>query len=155
MNNDIKHMERRMMPTTYFIILLLSSPGCHFVFPILRFIFPPYHYLGLGLIIFGIIINLWTDSLFKQKQTTVKPYEIPNIFVVSGPFKLSRHPMYLGMVSILLGAAIFLGSLIAFAFPLIFVMIMERRFIPLEEKNLEKKFGNQYIDYKKRVRRWI
>jgi len=63
--------------------------------------------------------------------------------------------MYLGMMSILLGVAIFLGSLIAFAFPIIFVMIMERRFIPLEEKNLEKKFGNQYIDYKKRVRRWI
>jgi len=148
-------MERRMMPTTYFIILLLSSLGCHFVFPILRFIFPPYHYLGLGLIIFGIIINLWTDSLFKQKQTTVKPYEIPNIFVVSGPFKLSRHPMYLGMMSILLGIAIFLGSLITFVFPIVFIMIMEKRFIPLEEKNLEKKFGNQYIDYKKRVRRWI
>ncbi len=46
-------------------------------------------------------------------------------------------------------------KLIAFAFPIIFVMIMERKFIPLEEKNLEKKFGNQYIDYKKRVRRWI
>lgn len=143
------------MPTTYFIILLLSSLGCHFVFPILKFIFPPYHYLGLGLIIFGIIINLWTDSLFKQKQTTVKPHEVPNIFVVSGPFKLSRHPTYLGMMSILLGIAIFLGSLITFVFSIVFTMIMEKRFIPLEEKNLEKKFGNQYIDYKKRVRRWI
>jgi protein-S-isoprenylcysteine O-methyltransferase Ste14 len=63
--------------------------------------------------------------------------------------------MYLGMMSILLGVAIFLGSLISFAFPIIFIIIMEKLFIPLEEKNLEKKFGNQYIDYKKRVRRWI
>ena len=80
---------------------------------------------------------------------------MPNFFVTSGPFKLSRHPMYLGMMSILLGVAIFLGSLITFSFPIIFIMIMEKRFIPLEEKNLEKKFGNQYVDYKKRVRRWI
>jgi protein-S-isoprenylcysteine O-methyltransferase Ste14 len=143
------------MPTTYFIILILLSIGFHFVFPLFKFIFSPYNYLGFGLIIFGIIMNLWTDSLFKKKQTTVKPYEMPNFFVTSGPFKLSRHPMYLGMMSILLGVAIFLGSLITFAFPIIFIMIMEKLFIPLEEKNLEKKFGNQYIDYKKRVRRWI
>jgi protein-S-isoprenylcysteine O-methyltransferase Ste14 len=148
-------MERRIMPTTYFIILLLLSIGFHLVFPLFKFIFSPYNYLGFGLIIFGIIINLWTDSLFKKKQTTVKPYEMPNFFVTSGPFKLSRHPMYLGMMSILLGVAIFLGSLITFAFPIIFIIIMEKLFIPLEEKNLEKKFCNQYIDYKKRVRRWI
>lgn len=143
------------MPTTYFIILLLLSIGFHLVFPLFKFIFSPYNYLGFGLIIFGIIINLWTDSLFKKKQTTVKPYEMPNFFVTSGPFKLSRHPMYLGMMSILLGVAIFLGSLIIFAFPIIFIVIMEKRFIPLEEKNFETKFGNQYVDYKKRVRRWI
>jgi protein-S-isoprenylcysteine O-methyltransferase Ste14 len=148
-------MERRIMPTTYFIILLLLSIGFHLVFPLFKFIFSPYNYLGFGLIIFGIIINLWTDSLFKKKQTTVKPYEMPNFFVTSGPFKLSRHPMYLGMMSILLGVAIFLGSLIIFAFPIIFIVIMEKRFIPLEEKNFETKFGNQYVDYKKRVRRWI
>lgn len=109
--------KERIMPTTYFIIFLLLSIGCHFMFPLLKFIFPPYSYLGFGLVIFGIIMNLWTDSLFKQKQTTVKPYEMPNVFVTSGPFKISRHPMYLGMMSILLGVAIFLGSLITFAFP--------------------------------------
>lgn len=126
------------MPTTYFIIFLLLSIGCHFVFPLLKFIFSAYNYLGFGLIIFGVIMNLWTDSLFKQKQTTVKPYEMPNVFVTSGPFKISRHPMYLGMISILLGVAIFLGSLITFAFPIIFIIIMERRFIPLEEKILKR-----------------
>ncbi len=95
------------MPTTYFIILLLLSIGCDSFFPLLKFIFSPFNYLGFGLIIFGVIINLWTDSLFKQNQTTVKPFEMPNFFVTSGPFKLSRHPMYLGMMSILLGVAIF------------------------------------------------
>ena len=148
-------MGEKVMPPTYFEVLLLLSVGLHFVFPVTKFIFSPYNYLGFVLIIFGIIINLWTDLLFKKKQTTVKPHETPNFFIASGPFRLSRHPMYLGMISILFGATIFLGSLITFAFPVIFIILMEKLFIPMEEKNLEKKFGNKYIDYKKRVRRWI
>jgi protein-S-isoprenylcysteine O-methyltransferase Ste14 len=133
----------------------LLSLGLHFAFPVLKFVSSPYYYLGVILILFGIIINLWTDSLFKKKQTTVKPHEMPNFFIDSGPFRLSRHPMYLGMMSILLGVAIFLGSLITFVFPIVFIIIMERNFIPMEEKNLIKKFGNRYVDYRKNVRRWI
>lgn len=143
------------MPPTYFIILLLLSIGLHFVFPIMKLISSPYNYLGILIIIFGIILNLWTDSLFKKEQTTVKPHEIPIFFISSGPFEISRHPMYLGMALILFGTTIFLGSLITFIFPIIFIMIIEKAFIPIEEKNLEKKFGNKYIDYKKRVRKWI
>jgi protein-S-isoprenylcysteine O-methyltransferase Ste14 len=143
------------MPPTYFIILLLLSIGLHFVSPIIKFRYSPYDYLGFILILFGITINLWIDLIFKKNQISVKPYEMPNSFITSGPFRLSRHPMYLGMVSILLGIAIFLSSLITFVFPLIFLILMEILFIPMEEKNLEMKFGNKFIDYKKKVRRWI
>ena len=148
-------MNKKIMPPTYFIVLLFSSIGLHFLFPVMRLISLPYNYLGILIIIFGIILNLWTDSLFKKRQTTVKPHEMPNFFISSGPFRISRHPMYLGMILILLGVAAFLGSLISFVFPIIFVMIMEKLFIPMEEKNLEKEFGDKYIAYKKRVRKWI
>ncbi|MCD6583730.1 MAG: isoprenylcysteine carboxylmethyltransferase family protein [Candidatus Omnitrophica bacterium] len=148
-------MNKKIMPPTYFIVLLFSSIGLHFLSPVIRLISLPYNYLGILIIIFGIILNLWTDSLFKKRQTTVKPHEMPNFFISSGPFRISRHPMYLGMTLILLGVAVFLGSLISFVFPIIFVMIMEKLFIPMEEKNLEKEFGDKYIAYKKRVRRWI
>jgi len=148
-------MNKKIMPPTYFIVLLFSSIGLHFLFPVMRLISLPYNYLGILIIIFGIILNLWTDSLFKKRQTTVKPHEMPNFFISSGPFRISRHPMYLGMILILLGVAVFLGSLISFVFPIIFVMIIEKLFIPMEEKNLEKKFGDKYIAYKKRVRKWI
>jgi len=148
-------MNKKIMPPTYFIVLLFSSIGLHFLFPVMRLISLPYNYLGILIIIFGIILNLWTDSLFKKRQTTVKPHEMPNFFISSGPFRISRHPMYLGMILILLGVAVFLGSLISFVFPIIFVMIIEKLFIPMEEKNLEKEFGDKYIAYKKRVRKWI
>ena len=143
------------MPPTYFIILLLLSIGLHFLLPIKKIIFSPYNYSGIILIIFGIIMNIWADALFKKKKTTVKPHEIPNFLEISGPFKISRHPMYLGMLAILLGTSFFLGSLITFAFPVIFIILMEMIFIPAEEKNLKKVFGKEYSDYKKKVRRWI
>ena len=148
-------MKKKIMPPTYFIILLLLLIGFHFIFPIFKFVFYPYNYSGIILILFGIIMNLWTDSLFKKKQTTVKPHEMPNFFIALGSFRLSRHPMYLGMLSILFGTAIFLGSLSPFVFPIIFIIIIEKLFIPMEEKNLKKKFGNKYVDYKNKVRRWI
>jgi len=59
------------------------------------------------------------------------------------------------MAAILLGESVLLGSLTSFAFPLIFVILMEALFIPTEENNLENAFGKGYWDYKSKVRRWI
>jgi protein-S-isoprenylcysteine O-methyltransferase Ste14 len=148
-------MNKKIFPPTYFFILLMLSVILHFVFPIMKIIPSPYNYLGILLVLFGIIINIWADRIFKTEKTTVKPDESPDVFILSGPFKFTRNPMYLGMLSILLGVAVFLGSLITFIFPVLFIVLMNLLFIPVEEKNLQKKFGKKYIDYKKKVRRWI
>ena len=148
-------MKRRILPPTYFQVLLLLSIGVRFVFPILKFIPSPYKYLGSLFIVFGIVLNLWADALFKKRRTPVKPHDTPTSLEISGPFRISRHPMYLGMTAILLGTAIILGSLIPFGFSVLFIVFMEILFIPVEEKNLEKVFGETYLDYKKRVRRWL
>lgn len=143
------------MPTTYFIILMVLSIGVHFLYPIKKILYPPFTYFGFLLILVGIILNLWADRLFKKMDTTVKPFKDPKVFLTSGPFRISRHPMYLGMTSILLGVAIINGTIITFLFPILFVIIMEFLFIPFEEKNLDKIFSFKYSDYKKKVRRWI
>jgi protein-S-isoprenylcysteine O-methyltransferase Ste14 len=148
-------MKGEIQPPTYFAALLVLSAGLHFAYPVREVIEPPYTYLGLLLVGFGTILNLWTDSLFKKGRTTVKPQEMPSKLVVSGPFLISRHPMYLGMAAILLGEAVFLGSFATFAFPLIFAILMEVLFISVEEENLEEAFGEEYRDYKRKVRRWI
>ncbi len=145
----------KIMPTTYFLVLLLSSVIFHFFFPVIQIVFTPYNYSGLALILFGIIINIWTDHLFKKNLTTVKPYEKPSCLVIAGPFKISRHPMYLGMASLLMGAAVFMGSAISFAFPLIFIILMKSLFIPKEEKAMQNAFGQKYLNYKNHVRQWI
>ena len=143
------------MPPTYFMILFVCSIVLHVVIPVKTILHAPYTYLGLFFILFGIILNLWADALFKKRNTPVKPHELPTSLEVSGPFRISRHPMYLGMAAILLGLAILLGSVITFVFPVLFILVMELLFIPLEDRNLEQAFGAEYRAYKKRVRRWI
>jgi len=146
---------RKFLPPTYFIILLLLSIGLHFVFPIKKFIFPPYTYLGFVLIAFGGMINLWTDLLFKRKKTTVKPFDNPSSFITSGPFRITRNPQYLGFAAILFGVAINHGTLSTLVSPVTFVILMALWFIPWEEKNLERVFQKEYVAYRDRVRRWL
>lgn len=139
----------------YFVILLILSIVSNFVIPIMTIIYAPYTYFGIVIIGVGIAMDLRSSSLFVKRKTTVSPYGWPTSLVTSGPFRISRNPMYLGMAAILLGIAVFLGTLVIFAFPVIFVIIIQTQLIPEEERKLEKIFGEQYKDYKKKVRRWI
>jgi len=75
--------------------------------------------------------------------------------LTEGPFRLSRHPTYLGMVMILLSTAIIMGSVTPFVFPILFAAIVDISYIRFEEVNLEKIFGEEYKRYRKKVRRWI
>jgi len=143
------------MPPTYFYLGIVLIILMHFIFPIIQIIHYPYTLIGILLIIFGMTLNFLAWLLFIKNKTTQNPFNDPNKFIVKGTYKISRNPMYLGMASTLFGAAIFLGSLISFIFPIIFVYIIRVRFIHLEEKNMEKKFGKKYVNYKNSVRRWI
>lgn len=142
-----------IMPPTYFFLTLIASVALHFTYPsgmVLKF-----PNVGYGLLLFGIVLNLWTDKLFKDGETTVKPFEDPSHLITSGPFRVSRHPMYLGMASILMGVAFILGTVASFVFPFLFVAAMEVLYIPYEERDLERIFGEDYLDYRRRVRRWV
>jgi protein-S-isoprenylcysteine O-methyltransferase Ste14 len=59
------------------------------------------------------------------------------------------------MTAILAGSAIFMGSGITFVFPFLFILIIEKLFIPVEEQKLERVFGEVYLEYKKTVRKWV
>ncbi|MBU2503770.1 MAG: isoprenylcysteine carboxylmethyltransferase family protein [Nanoarchaeota archaeon] len=140
----------------YFLGFIALQIILHYAFPVVSFISYPFIYLGIPLILFGLYLNLiWVAYNFRKEKTTIRPFEIPNKLVTYGPFRYSRNPTYLGMALTLLGISIFLGSLATFIIPLIFVILTDTFTIPIEEKNLNKKFGKKYLDYQKRVRRWI
>ena len=83
------------------------------------------------------------------------PFKKPQKFIVNGLYKYSRNPIYLGMVILLFGIATSFGSLSSYIVIPIFILIIKRNFIEIEEKMLLKEFGYKYKDYCRTVRRWI
>jgi len=78
-----------------------------------------------------------------------------SVLVVSGVYKLTRNPMYLGFLLVLLGWAVFLSNVLAFLLLQAFIAYMNRFQIEPEERALASLFGQDFADYKSRVRRWL
>ncbi len=146
---------KKTLPPTYFALCLAVAAVLHFLIPIKQIINYPLNFLGFLFFIVGGILNIWTDQLFKKHKTTVKPDEKPTPFIKTGPFKVSRNPMYLGMAILLAGVGFILGSIISFTGVLLFIAAMEIAFIPDEEKRLREQFGEEFDTYRKKVGRWL
>lgn len=148
-------MKKRLVPDDLFIASLALEVLSHYTFPAAEVFSFPYSLAGIALFLSGILLTLWANYNLLNKKTSVMPFQAPSVLVSSGPFALSRNPVYLGMSAALFGAAIFLGSLTPLIFPAAFMLAIDRFFIPPEEKDLEKTFKSRYTDYKTWVRRWI
>ncbi len=115
----------------------------------------PHQLLGLLLIAGGVGLSSYAAALFSGHATTRNPYGQPTALVGEAPYTFTRNPMYLGLATVLLGFAIFFGSPAMLIAPLVFFLMIDRMLIPEEEAALERLFGEQYLDYKRRVRRWL
>ena len=129
----------------------------HFVVPIGQLLTSwPFRIACGGILVAaGVALNIWADALFKRAGTSVKPLEATTALIVQGPFAFSRHPMYLGMLLILGGSAVTLGSVSPWLAIPVFMWKITRGFVVAEETKLEATFGAQYVEYKRKVRRWL
>ena len=113
--------------------------------------------ISLFLMILGLTIFVSAVKSFRRQKTTVNPLDPKQAssLVTSGIFKLSRNPMYLGMLIILLSMAFkfnLIGGLITSIF--FYIFITKFQIIP-EEAAMNELFGNEFIDYCKKTKRWI
>ena len=126
----------------------------HFI-PVYQFVGPPLAYVGIVAIFFGIIIAAISARVFSKVDTGIVPFDEARVLVTSGFYRFTRNPMYIGMFLVLLGAGYMLGNVSAF-FPIpVFFLIIRNNFVLGEERFCEAAFGQQYLDYKMKVRRWI
>jgi protein-S-isoprenylcysteine O-methyltransferase Ste14 len=144
-----------MFPPGYFLISMIMMVLLHLLVPVRIFISYPWSLLGIVPLLAGVVFNLVADAAFKNARTTVKPFEKSSALITSGIFKLSRHPMYLGMVLILSGIAILLGSLSPTIIIVIFAILREYIFVRKEEQMLYEQFGSEWGAYRNKVRKWI
>ena len=111
---------------------------------------------GLSLLI-GIGVLVSAVASFRKQKTTVNPLDIEKAssLVISGVFKYSRNPMYLGMVFILLSIALKFNLIGGIILTLLFAIFIIRFQIIPEEVVMEKLFKEEFDSYKKKTRRWL
>ncbi|MDJ0531955.1 MAG: isoprenylcysteine carboxylmethyltransferase family protein [Xenococcaceae cyanobacterium MO_207.B15] len=146
---------QKVLPPVWFFLSIILMGGLHLWLPVRQLFFPPITYLGAGVILIGIVIVLSCAYLFRQKNTTIKPFQESSYLVREGMFNYSRNPIYLGMITFLAGLWIFWGSLTPVLIIPVFTWLIQEIFIKEEERMLEAKFGEEYQEYKTTVRRWI
>ena len=114
--------------------------------------------LGLSILLLGLgwFICGWTFLTFIRTKGTPVPFNPPPKLITSGLYAYVRNPMLLGLFIFLMGLGILLGSLsLIFIFTPLFILINVLYLKAIEEKEMEKKFGMQYLEYKKKVSMFI
>lgn len=124
------------------------------------YIFPAEYLLfarifGSLLIIFGLGIILIAKIKMQKAQTNIEPWKPTNAIISDGIYSISRNPIYAAMILIYSGVTLIFNAIWFLPFLVLVLIFMHYGVILREERYLEKKFGAEYLDYKKSVRRWI
>ncbi len=110
---------------------------------------------GLPLVLGGLLIGLLGVREMRRAETNVDPYKPTTAIVERGPYRFTRNPLYVGMTLMYGGFSVLANALAPILLlPAVFA-IMRRGVIEREERYLERKFGDEYLEYKGKVRRWI
>lgn len=150
-------MRNRIPPPviTVFLVVLLWVLGR--ALPSLNYNVTGANWLAAIIILLGLAMLLWAGALFKEDKTTVNPFRPKNTkaIVARGPFRFTRNPMYLGMMLVIIGMGIYVGSLALIPICAAFWLYMNETQIKPEERALIETFGEEYQSYMTQVRRWI
>lgn len=145
----------RLYPPLWFLIFALSAVALARLLPItfdLPLLAKP---LALLLLSGGGVLALWAALLFKRHRTTVHPYAEASRLVTRGPYRVTRNPMYVGLLLTLVALGLWLQSLSALALVPLFVFVINRCNILPEERRLTDLFGDEYRVYRMHTRRWL
>jgi protein-S-isoprenylcysteine O-methyltransferase Ste14 len=136
-----------------FIFLAVAGAASYFghVAPELR-LWP----LGAVLIVGGFALAMSAATIFRREGTEIDPMSATNkLLVVHGPFRLTRNPMYSGLILFSTGIALVAGTWPMFVVPVLIFAITNWGHIPIEEAKMRRQHGAAYEAYVGRVRRWV
>ena len=117
---------------------------------------PDHEAVGIAIFFGGWILPVWAFRQFRLAGTELDPTsETNSALVTSGPFSLTRNPMYLGLIIAALGMAIWVGAWPMLAAPVAVFATANWAHIPFEEAKMRRQFNGDYDAYVRRVRRWL
>jgi protein-S-isoprenylcysteine O-methyltransferase Ste14 len=115
----------------------------------------PRSWAGVAIFAIAFALAIWAIVTIRQAGTQVETYKPTTAIVANGPYRFTRNPIYLGMMLALIGLAVILDSLWLLATLVPFYLVIRYGVVAREEAYLERKFGDVYLGYKSRVRRWL
>lgn len=154
-HSEATRPRRVIYPPVWLVIGLIAIFVLDQYFPLYRFTGTLPMALGSVAILVGLFLLVLAGGLFRRADTEMIPFREVRALVTGGVYRITRNPMYLGMALILLGTACTTGIVSGLAVPLLFMAIIELRYIRPEEAMLQSIFGEEFDAYCRRVRRWL
>ncbi|MCK5866475.1 MAG: isoprenylcysteine carboxylmethyltransferase family protein [Marinobacter adhaerens] len=150
-------LELKVPPVVLVLVTVSGMWAVSAGVPVFRFTVSGAVWLSSSIALLGVLVAILGVLAFKNAGTTVDPRvpEQSENLVVSGVYRFSRNPMYLGFLLTLLGWGLYLGSFAALFFLPAFIAYMNRFQIIPEERFMRARFGDSYARYRAKVRRWV
>jgi protein-S-isoprenylcysteine O-methyltransferase Ste14 len=143
-------------PPIAWALAFLAGLGIDWLYP-LPFVPASLSNAWIGAAVFAVafVFAIWAIVTIRKAGTQVETVKPTTAIVVDGPFRFTRNPIYIGMFVGQIGLAIGFNSLWILATLVPFYLVIRHGVVAREEAYLERKFGNTYLSYKSRVRRWV
>lgn len=154
-DKDEKGAAVKFPPPLIFLLLILFAYGVHCYYPVNIGMPVTLKYIGWFVIVFAFSLVIFISRIFKRVETHIEPWEPTTAIISTGIYAYSRNPIYVAMCLSTIGTGLILNSLsvllsfIPSAVLIFFVAIKK------EEVYLQQKFGEEYLQYKNSVRRWL
>ena len=146
----------KLPPPIWALAYMLIAAGASYLAGWPRVPGLPLVWLAVGLIVFGFTLAVAAAVLFRREGTELNPTSTANRkLVTSGPFRLMRNPMYLALVIVASGVALWVGTGPMFLAPIAIFATANWVHVPFEEQKMRRQFGEAFDAYARKVRRWI
>lgn len=140
---------------TVFLLAVVFGLILDVFIPIYIFNDPIYQYIGVSMIIIGPAIIYWAQSTSNTTKGQVESKNLTERNFESGPYKYSRNPTHIGLSIMTIGLGFLLNSVFSILLVAVASLITKFIFLRKEEGLLEKRYGQAYLDYKKKVSSWL
>ncbi len=144
----------KLNPPHYFLLAVLAMLALDLL-PAEPILSQPWPWVGVLIFIIGASCTGLGVRRFRKAETNLVPFSESTALVTHGLYAYTRNPMYLGMVVALAGVALLLNERWPWLVLPVFAAVIQFRFIRFEEQLMETTFGDDYLAYKARVRRWL
>jgi protein-S-isoprenylcysteine O-methyltransferase Ste14 len=156
MSQDTDNSNAMIHPPIAWALAFVAGLGVDWLYP-LQFVPASVsgYWVGGAIFAIGFALAIWAIITIRKAGTRLEINKPTTTIVANGPYRFTRNPIYIGMFLGQIGLAIGFDSLWILATLVPFYLVIRYGVIAREEAYLERKFGNVYLDYKSRVRRWL